>query len=153
VEEREVGASEYQGSRNREIGLALSAFQHHLFKLSFSEQRLDYEGFPNQRMDMVSSVPDPADPAGLAHILDKDKPANVMRRALRVGLLLIGAWHAPNSIDGKSRLNTVARSHNYLTVLEVGEAAQEAVPKAFVVPRKADEELPRILCEDQRAHA
>lgn len=69
-----VGASEYGGSRNRRLGLALG-FADHLFELSVSEQRLLYEGFPNQRMDMIASFPDPADPA--IYNVDKNKPSNV----------------------------------------------------------------------------
>lgn len=77
VDEREVGATEYRGSVNRELSLALRPLGNHVVALSFGEQRLDYEGFPNQRMDMVSSVPDPADPFSFS--LDKGKPSNVNR--------------------------------------------------------------------------
>lgn len=81
VAEREVGASEYGGALNRELGLAARLLDDHVVEFRVSEQKLDYEGFPNQRMDMVSSVPDPTDPTGLSYILDKDKPANVNRLA------------------------------------------------------------------------
>jgi iron complex outermembrane receptor protein len=81
VAEREVGASEYRGSQNRELSLALRPSRNHVVKFSVSEQSLDYEGFPNQRMDMISSVPDPTDPTGLAHVLQKSKPSNVNRLA------------------------------------------------------------------------
>ena len=82
VAEREVGASEYRGSTNRELSLALQPVRNHVIRLSVSEQSLDYEGFPNQRMDMVSSVPDPNAPANKqGWLLAKDKPANVNRLA------------------------------------------------------------------------
>ncbi len=74
----EVGSSEYGGSRNRRLGLAL-AYADHLVELSVSEQRLNYEGFPNQRMDMIASSPDPADPAN--YLVDKDQPSNVNKLA------------------------------------------------------------------------
>ncbi|MFH1988825.1 MAG: TonB-dependent receptor [Pseudomonadota bacterium] len=81
VGEREVGASEYKGSQNRELGLALRPFRNHVVKFSVSEQRLDYEGFPNQRMDMISSVQDPSDPTGFTYVLQKGKPSNVNQLA------------------------------------------------------------------------
>jgi iron complex outermembrane recepter protein len=71
-----VGASEYGGSQNRRLGLALG-FQDHLLELTVSEQRLLYEGFPNQRMDMIASAPDPSDPSN--YTIDKNKPSNVNR--------------------------------------------------------------------------
>lgn len=70
----EVGSSEYGGSRNRRLGLALN-FSDHLLELTFSEQRLLYEGFPNQRMDMIASAPEPGNPA--QYTVDKDKPSNI----------------------------------------------------------------------------
>lgn len=80
VAEREVGATEYQGSVNRELSLALQPFRNHIVALSVSEQRLDYEGFPNQRMDMVySASDDPANP--FQFNLKKDRPSNVNRLA------------------------------------------------------------------------
>lgn len=76
---KEVAVSEYRGSRNRTLGLALR-HDIHLIELGASEQRIDYEGFPNQRMDMVTGIPDPADPVVPGgYILDKNKPANVNR--------------------------------------------------------------------------
>lgn len=75
----EVASSAYRGARNRALDLAA---QHDdwLFELGVSEQALDYSGFPNQRMDMVSSHPDPADPVVPGnYLLDKDDPANVNR--------------------------------------------------------------------------
>ena len=60
VAEREVGSSAYGGSRNTEFGLAFRFLHDHLIELKVGEQDLDYEGFPNQRMDMVWSVPDAA---------------------------------------------------------------------------------------------
>lgn len=77
VAEREVGASEYRGSTNREFSLALRPFRNHVLQFSISEQSLDYEGFPNQRMDMIFSEPSPDDP--LSYILNKNKPANLNR--------------------------------------------------------------------------
>ena len=73
----EVAASEYGGSVNRDLVLALNIADNHLLELSLGEQRLDYEGFPNQRMDMVYSAPDPADPT--QYVLDKNAPSNVNR--------------------------------------------------------------------------
>ncbi|OYY94563.1 MAG: TonB-dependent receptor [Hydrogenophilales bacterium 28-61-23] len=70
----EVGSSEYGGSRDRSLGLGLRLAEH-LLKLTVSEQRLDYEGFPNQRMDMIASVPDPSNPGG--YIVDKNQPSNI----------------------------------------------------------------------------
>lgn len=80
VSSHEVGASEYGGSRNRDLGLAIR-IQQHLLELHVAEQRLDYEGFPNQRMDMVGSVPDPADPTLVPpmYVIDKNRPSNVNR--------------------------------------------------------------------------
>ncbi|UCV07541.1 TonB-dependent receptor [Dechloromonas denitrificans] len=72
--DNEVGSSEYGGSRNRRLGLALGLADH-LLELTVSEQRLNYEGFPNQRMDMIASSPDPADPS--TYVVNKDKPSNV----------------------------------------------------------------------------
>ena len=69
-----VGSSEYGGSRNRNLGLAMR-LEDHLLKLTVSEQRLNFEGFPNQRMDMIASVPDPSNPGG--YIVDKNQPSNV----------------------------------------------------------------------------
>lgn len=47
-----VGSSAYRGSRNREVGLALRHDQH-LLQFGLSQQHVDFEGFPNQRMDMT----------------------------------------------------------------------------------------------------
>lgn len=79
VADREVGATEYRGSANRELGLALQPLRNHVVSLNVSEQRLDYEGFPNQRMDMISSPRDTSDMSGWYYLLDKDKPSNVNR--------------------------------------------------------------------------
>lgn len=73
VGEREVGSSAYGGSRNTEAGLAFRFLQNHLIELKVGEQDLDYEGFPNQRMDMVWSVPDAAND----YSLRMDKPSNM----------------------------------------------------------------------------
>lgn len=48
----EVGSSAYDGAVNRSIGLALR-HEGHVLKLNASQQSLDFEGFPNQRMDMT----------------------------------------------------------------------------------------------------
>lgn len=74
LQKDEVGSSEYGGSRNRSLGLA-ATFSDHLLELTVSEQKLNYEGFPNQRMDMVYSAPDPSDPAN--YIIDKGQPSNI----------------------------------------------------------------------------
>lgn len=81
VAEREVGASEYQGSVNRDLGLALRLQQNHVVAINVSEQLLNYEGFPNQRMDMISSPRDTSDLTAWYYLLDKDKPSNVNRLA------------------------------------------------------------------------
>jgi len=49
-----VASSSYSGSKNREAAIA---WQHdiHLVQLSLSEQKVDFEGFPNQRMDMTAN--------------------------------------------------------------------------------------------------
>lgn len=73
VDEREVGSSAYGGSRNTEMGLAFRLRRNHLIELNVGEQNLDYEGFPNQRMDMVWSVPD----AFNMYSLRKDHPSNM----------------------------------------------------------------------------
>ena len=48
----EVGSSAFNGAVNREIGLALR-HEGHTVKVNASQQSLDFEGFPNQRMDMT----------------------------------------------------------------------------------------------------
>jgi iron complex outermembrane recepter protein len=50
----EVGSSAYDGAINRAIGLALSHRGHTLL-LDLSRQTVDFEGFPNQRMDMTDN--------------------------------------------------------------------------------------------------
>lgn len=72
--DNEVGSSEFGGSRNRRLGFALGLADH-LLELTLSEQRINFEGFPNQRMDMIASAPDPAHPGN--YIVDKNKPSNV----------------------------------------------------------------------------
>ncbi|KAB2924488.1 MAG: TonB-dependent receptor [Dechloromonas sp.] len=81
VEEREVGASEYRNARNRELSLALQPLRNHILALSVSEQKLDYEGFPNQRMDMISSEKDTSFLPDHVWTLADDKPSNVNRLA------------------------------------------------------------------------
>lgn len=51
----EVGSSAIHGSKNREIGLALG-YEDHLLQLNVSEQKVGFEGFPNQRMDMTANT-------------------------------------------------------------------------------------------------
>jgi iron complex outermembrane receptor protein len=48
----EVGSSAFNGAVNREVGLALR-HEGHVLRLNVSRQALDFEGFPNQRMDMT----------------------------------------------------------------------------------------------------
>lgn len=74
--EREVAGSAFRGSRNREFGLAWNLNDRHLFEVKWGEQSIDWEGFPNQRMDMVSSE---LDPATGSFMLNTKKPANVNR--------------------------------------------------------------------------
>ena len=76
IAQDEVGSSAYRGARNRALDLA-AQHQDWLLELGLSEQLVGYEGFPNQRMDMVSSHPDPADPTVPGnYLLDRDGPAN-----------------------------------------------------------------------------
>jgi len=80
ISPNEVAASEYSGARNRTLDLALRRSDH-LVELGLSEQRIDYEGFPNQRMDMVtlSSTLNPTLPVN--YLIDEGEPANVNRLA------------------------------------------------------------------------
>ena len=48
----EVGSSAYNGAINRDAGLALR-YERQLLQLNVSQQKVDFEGFPNQRMDMT----------------------------------------------------------------------------------------------------
>ncbi len=73
VPDDEVAVSEYGGAFNRELSLAVKPAAGHVVRLTFAEQRLDYEGFPNQRMDMVASFPLPVTNN---YRLDKDATAN-----------------------------------------------------------------------------
>jgi iron complex outermembrane receptor protein len=50
----EVGSSAYHGATNRSLGLALRR-DGHLVQLDLSRQTVDFEGFPNQRMDMTGN--------------------------------------------------------------------------------------------------
>ncbi|MEW6677971.1 MAG: TonB-dependent receptor [Pseudomonadota bacterium] len=77
IDEDEVAVSEYGGSLNQELGLGLKLAPGHLLQLGLGKQSLDYEGFPNQRMDMVASSPD----AGNNYFLERDEPSNVNRVA------------------------------------------------------------------------
>lgn len=74
--EKEVASSAFRGSRHRELGLAWDIDETHLFTLKLGEQSIDWEGFPNQRMDMVSSE---LDPDTGSYRLNTKKPANVNR--------------------------------------------------------------------------
>lgn len=49
-----VGSSAYRSSKNRDIELALQ-HENHLLQLSAGEQKVGFEGFPNQRMDMTEN--------------------------------------------------------------------------------------------------
>ncbi|MEQ1801000.1 MAG: TonB-dependent receptor [Gammaproteobacteria bacterium] len=49
-----VGSSAYRDSRNREIGVALRSGGH-LLQVQAGQQKVGFEGFPNQRMDMTSN--------------------------------------------------------------------------------------------------
>ena len=50
----EVASSAYRGSRRSAVGLALRRLDHTL-QLDLSQQTVDFEGFPNQRMDMTGN--------------------------------------------------------------------------------------------------
>ncbi len=47
-----IGSSAFRGSLKRSLGLALR-HQEHLLQLDASQQKVGFEGFPNQRMDMT----------------------------------------------------------------------------------------------------
>jgi len=79
VTERTVAGTAYRGSRHRELSLGWKIQDNHLLELKLGEQSIDWEGFPNQRMDMVSSDPEPGNPG--AFVLKTNKPANVNRTA------------------------------------------------------------------------
>lgn len=74
IDAREVASTEYGGSVNQDYGLAMRLTPRHIVALNISEQRLNFSGFPNQRMDMVYSYQDPGDPTG--YLLNKSKPSN-----------------------------------------------------------------------------
>jgi iron complex outermembrane receptor protein len=50
-----VGSTAYDGATNRDIGVALR-YEAHLLQLNLSQQTVDFEGFPNQRMDMTDNT-------------------------------------------------------------------------------------------------
>lgn len=50
----EVGSSAYRGATNRALTLAVRRDAHQL-RLDVSRQTIDFEGFPNQRMDMTAN--------------------------------------------------------------------------------------------------
>lgn len=89
VAEREVASSGYRGSKNREVGLGLAWSSSSVLHLTFSEQKLDYQGFPNQRMDMIFSRPDPANPGN--YVIAENTPSNV-NRTLNLRYLGQHAW-------------------------------------------------------------
>lgn len=49
----EVGSSAYKAT-NQDIGIGLR-YENHLLQLNIGQQRVPYEGFPNQRMDMTNN--------------------------------------------------------------------------------------------------
>ncbi len=49
-----VGSSAYDGSRNVDVGLAVR-HENHLLQVGLGQQTVDFEGFPNQRMDMTAN--------------------------------------------------------------------------------------------------
>lgn len=85
VGEKEVASSAFRRSRNQELGLAWNVDDNHLFELKWGEQSIDWEGFPNQRMDMVSSEFDPNNGSSLL----THKPANVNKT---VNMHYLGAY-------------------------------------------------------------
>ena len=89
VAEREVASSGYAGSKNREVGLGLAWSSTSVLHLTFSEQKLDYQGFPNQRMDMIFSRPDPANPGN--YVIAENTPSNV-NRTINLRYLGQHAW-------------------------------------------------------------
>jgi iron complex outermembrane recepter protein len=50
----EVGSSAFHGATNRSVALALR-LSRHLVQVDASRQTVDFEGFPNQRMDMTAN--------------------------------------------------------------------------------------------------
>ena len=77
IADNEVASSGYNGSINRDLGLAVTWAPGSLLQLNVAEQRLAYSGFPNQRMDMIFSRPDPANPGN--YVIDTNEPSNVNR--------------------------------------------------------------------------
>ena len=49
-----VGSSAFSGAKNRDLGIALQ-HKNHLVQLNIGEQKVGFEGFPNQRMDMTDN--------------------------------------------------------------------------------------------------
>ncbi len=49
-----VGSSAYDDAHNRDLDIALR-YDNHLLRLSVGEQKVGFEGFPNQRMDMTDN--------------------------------------------------------------------------------------------------
>lgn len=102
IAEREVGSSGYGGSKNREVGLGLAWSSDSVLHLTFSEQKLDYQGFPNQRMDMIFSRPDPANPGN--YVIAENTPSNVNRT---INLRYLGQ-HAWGELEARLFRQTVA---------------------------------------------
>jgi len=102
VAEREVASSGYAGSKNREVGLGLAWSSNSVLHLTFSEQKLDYQGFPNQRMDMIFSRPDPANPGN--YVIAENTPSNVNRT---INLRYLGQ-HAWGELEARLFRQTVA---------------------------------------------
>ena len=50
-----VSSSAYEGATNRDVGVALR-YDGHLLHVNLSQQTVDFEGFPNQRMDMTDNT-------------------------------------------------------------------------------------------------
>lgn len=97
----EVGSSEYE-SQNHKLGFALK-HDNHLFNLDLGYQHVPYQGFPNQRMDMISNK---SNQTSLGYQGDYDKfevAARVYKEKTRHAMnfgddkLL---WYGPNNIPG-----------------------------------------------------
>jgi iron complex outermembrane receptor protein len=76
IRDDEVASSAYSGALNRDISASLLFFDDHLLRFGYGEQSVEYENFPNQRMDMLSSHPNGAYGDW---VIDKEEPSNVNR--------------------------------------------------------------------------
>ncbi|MFV0665272.1 TonB-dependent receptor [Denitromonas sp.] len=74
VAQSEVASSGYDSADTRRMVLAAQPMAGQRVVLSVSEQTVDVEGFPNQRMDMVVSEPSATDPT--QYVLNTGRPAN-----------------------------------------------------------------------------